>query len=601
MEIDWLASLAFREGAFPKLAAAAEQGDPTAFSTALLRAYDHQCRLGKRERSRMLATLERLWSQTALPSAALRDEGSLARCLFNQDLSGEELTGRLEAIMASDIDDTFDSSTLAAAFWMLRLRGGQLELQTLFTCLRWVVLRTHDWLEQRARKHAESTDPGAGCQAFDGLELQLLLHGGLPGRKGEKKEWRDIANAWRTALDAATDTDGTPHSEWVPESLSRCCQLAAVSLFADSLNLPLWSKKDRKRLQGLCGRTALLLSPDRMSFHEVSATAAAEALTAAAEALRLEDQSGFLALLKQWRRAPARSRRSASTQPIRGKFPRANVQSDWGEWACLRSAWNGPVDQCVIRYDEMAPQLEMLAAGQPLFAGAWEHSLTVDGQPVASTGEWACCCWYVDRHAAFMELQLNRDQPVQVIRQALLLREESVLMVADSIRLPAAGKMEFQRRLPLAGGWRLEEDTLSREVALCQDDRRIRVFPWSSPQMRLDRSDETLILTPEEMTVETSMTGTGLYVATLFDWSEKRRDAPVDWRRVTVAEDGRIMLPEVAVGHRLRLGKKQWVLYHSHRPPAFPRSVLGIHTLSETVFARLSPHGEADPLVEVEL
>jgi len=49
------------------------------------------------------------------------------------------------------------------------------------------------------------------------------------------------------------------------------------------------------------------------------------------------------------------------------------------------------------------------------------------------------------------------------------------------------------------------------------------------------------------------------------------------------------------------LGKKQWVLYHSHQKPVFPRSVMGIHTLSETVFARLSSRGEVDIQVEVEL
>lgn len=597
-DADWLKSLTFRDGAFPPLAAAARQGDLPAFGPALLQAYEQECHLGKRERSRMLVSLEILWSQIDDRKSALSEEGSLAHCLFDRNLSGDELSGRLEAIMAGDAEGGADRSTLVAACWLIRLRGKQLESHTLFTLLRWVLVRSPSRLAPVNDKGSDSPCSGAD---FDRLELQLLLHGVLPGVKGEKKDWREIVDGWHVALDAATDNDGTPHAAWLPQILSKCCQLAAATLYADSLNLPLWSKKDLKRLQGLFVRTSLLLTPRQMTCGDVSPAAAAHALKTIAEVLHLESQSGLLALLKQLAAIHTGSARKSGPRRIQGKFPKANTQSDWGDWACLRSGWNGPVDQCVVRHDQPVPLLDVVAADLPLFTGAWEHSLTVDGKPVTSTGEWSCCCWYEDRSATFMELQLNREDPVQLVRQLLLLREESILMIADSIRLPAAARIEFQRRLPLASGWNVEEDSLSREVALWQGQQRIRIFPWTSPQMRLDRSDETLTVTDEELCIDVQAQGTCLYVSTLLDWSDKRREDPIDWRRVTVAEDGKIMPADLAVGYRLRLGKKQWVLYHSHRPPHFPRSVLGIHTLSETVFARLSPRGEADPLVEVEL
>jgi len=600
-DTDWLKSLCFRSQAHETLRMAATQGQPVEFAQALHSALEHECRIGKRERIRLRGALLTLWTHGVPQGNATLKENSLAHCLFNDDLNRDELSGRLETIMAGAGEDKTDSRMLVAAYWLLRLRGKDLEPQTLFAFLRWTRTRTANGIVQTCQARPEGSSPEQGCAAFDLLELQTLLHLSLPGLKGEKKEKRQLARAWQQALDAVTDSDGTPHSRWLDEIFHRFCQLAAVTLYADSLNVPLWNKKDRKRLQGLLARTALMIAPRHVAFAKISPAAACGALLAIAEILHLEALPGLRSLLVRWEEEAIQPRLSVSPHPRPHKLPKANIQSDWGDWASLRSCWTGPVDQCLIRYHGPSPQLEVVVADLSLFAGNWEHALKIDGEPYAVAGEWTCCCWYTDRQVAFLELQLNRDDPVQVVRQALLLREESVLMLSDSIRTPVPASMEFSRSLPLTETWALEEDTLSRELALCQGSARVRLFPWSSPQMRLERSEETLSITPQQLHLKTRTHGRGLYSATLFDWSEKRREEPVDWQRVTVAEDGQIMPPETAVGHRLRLGKKQWVLYHSHQPPVFPRSVLGIHTLSETVFARLTPRGEVEMLVEVEL
>lgn len=602
---DWLTGFKFRHAATSPLAIAAQTGEIIMFADSLTATYADLGDLSKRKRNRLLGSLRTLWTQASVrDNSGFSDAiepGALARCLFDLELTSDELSGRVEAIMASTIEGRPDRETLVAAYWLLRIGGQRLEPQTRFTFFRWTIDSSRTWLEQVQHETPEQAEPGNGCAAFDFWEIQTLSDLCFPGLKGEKKRNRQHAQAWQAALDACTDSDGTPHARWLEEILPRFSQLAAVHLFANSLNSPLWDRPSQRRLTGMFARTALLCTPEHVAFNSLPTPAACRILLTIAEMLKISSPPGLLELLTRWEKQSSRSRVGTRKRGLRGKMPLVNVQSDWGEWACLRSTWPAPVDACVVRNDAAVPQLEVVVANQPLFAGDWTHELKIDGNVIPATGEWACCCWTANRQAAFIELQLNRENPLQVIRQALLLREESVLLLADSIRSPESSHIEFSRSLPLAGTWSIEEDALSREQALVQPDVRVRVFPWSGPQMRLDRSDESTTFYDGQMRVRSQSQGRGLYVATLFDWSQKRREEPVDWQRVTVAENGQIIPPEIAVGHRLRIGKKQWIIYHSHRPPMVPRSVMGIHTLNESVFAGLSPLGEVTPLVEVEL
>jgi len=605
-DAEFLAEFRFRDDSHPALANAAQRGDPTAFARVLPQVYEQKRRIGKRERARLLGALQTLWTRTSTSVHSPLEPSSLADCLFDRKLTSDELSSRIESCLAGVTEGMPSRDALVAAFWLLRFSGKQLcgkplEAQTYFALLRWTLESSQSWMNRQQADFPEQTQPEQGCLAFDFLEIQTLYDLCIPDLKKDRKQHRKNAMAWQVALDAITDTDGTPHARWLGEILSRIAQLAAISLFADSLNTSLWSKKWHSRLQGLLDRASVLLTPDHVLFNNLQAGPLCGALLVAAEVLQLNAHPGWRSLLVRWEEHSLRPEAPRSTNKVTGKVPDVCVQSDWAMWAGLRSSWSEPVDLCAVRHDGPTPQLAATVSDLPLFAGAWEHELKVDGQQIEPTGEWSCCCWYVDRQAAFVELQLNRENPVQVIRQALLLRNESVLMLADSVRLPEPGQIEFRRRLPIQRGWNLEEDTLSREQALCQQGIRVRLFPWSSPQMRIDRSDESTSVHNHQLELHAHTQGRGLFTSTLFDWSEKRRETPVDWRRVTVAEDGQIISPEVAVGYWLRLGKKQWVLYHSHQKPVFPRSVMGIHTLSETVFARLSNRGVVDVQVEVEL
>jgi len=79
----------------------------------------------------------------------------------------------------------------------------------------------------------------------------------------------------------------------------------------------------------------------------------------------------------------------------------------------------------------------------------------------------------------------------------------------------------------------------------------------------------------------------------------RRRGRPITWRQLTVAEDRKILTPDVAVGYRVQIGKKQWLIYRSVGERG-NRTVLGENTISEFMMCRFDAGGAGDQLIEIE-
>ncbi|MFO1095655.1 MAG: hypothetical protein U0992_20475 [Planctomycetaceae bacterium] len=86
----------------------------------------------------------------------------------------------------------------------------------------------------------------------------------------------------------------------------------------------------------------------------------------------------------------------------------------------------------------------------------------------------------------------------------------------------------------------------------------------------------------------------------LIDWSPARRKAAVQWRQLTVAENGRALSAAEALGIRWRIGDAQWLYFHTLDGSDASRTVLGHHTFHETVIAEVDSSGDIEQLVEVE-
>jgi hypothetical protein len=235
--------------------------------------------------------------------------------------------------------------------------------------------------------------------------------------------------------------------------------------------------------------------------------------------------------------------------------------------------------------------------GRPLFGGVWTIEAAVDGVPIAFAAEWELNCWSSDKDGDYLELG-REAAGVCLIRQIFLSRTDSFLYLADSIRADS-GAIVYRSNLPMAGEWQVRHDGLTRELALSDHKRRVRLFPLSLPQSVVEGAQGAVEVTDRALRLSGESQQSGLCAAVLLEWSPALRKAPADWNLLTIAEEGRRLTSGEAFGSRIRLGDKQLMFFHSHTKARLARTVMGHHTPYESVIARFEA-GNFVPLLHVE-
>ena len=90
-----------------------------------------------------------------------------------------------------------------------------------------------------------------------------------------------------------------------------------------------------------------------------------------------------------------------------------------------------------------------------------------------------------------------------------------------------------------------------------------------------------------------------LFAPLWFDLDPRRAGQPLTWRALTVAESRQAQPADTAVGFRVAVGKRQWLVYRSLAAAA-NRTVLGHNLSTETLVARFHKDGRVESLIEVE-
>ncbi|HEV8000827.1 MAG TPA: hypothetical protein VGP63_13165 [Planctomycetaceae bacterium] len=291
------------------------------------------------------------------------------------------------------------------------------------------------------------------------------------------------------------------------------------------------------------------------------------------------------------RRNGSRRNGSAGHKVVRPVF-----QSDASRLACLRGDWSPTANSLLVSHQGRFPALELALGGTTLFAGDWEIDLRVDGRPV-EPAEWTCVCWHSDDDGDYLELQ-TRPAGVRVERQVFLSRTDDFALLADVISTDGHAKIECSSRLPLAPDCAAIAQTRSRESGLVCGGARVRAFPLGLSCPRFEASAGQLGSVDGRLELTQVGLG-GLYAPLVLDWNPRRRRSPVSWRPLTVAQDGAAVRSNGAAAFLLEVGPEKWLIYRSLLPTLEPRSVLGQHTMYETLvgcFVR----GDLEPIVQVE-
>ncbi|MEX0585699.1 MAG: hypothetical protein WD176_03585, partial [Pirellulales bacterium] len=253
---------------------------------------------------------------------------------------------------------------------------------------------------------------------------------------------------------------------------------------------------------------------------------------------------------------------------------------------------------CIIAFDGLTPRIDLTAFGVPVLSGDWGCA-DAQGQP--ATGVWECVCWFSDANVDYVELQNIGNDGRHVLRQALLSRDDHFLLLCDVAHGGNVGEgLHHRITLPLLADATAQRDALTRQWELRVGPLRMRALPLGLPQAGIHRADGNLTIDGHSVTLTQSTTGAQLACPLLLDWSPARRKAPVQWRQLTVAENGRILTADEALGIRWRIGDAQWLYFHTLNGSDVSRTILGMHTLQETVIAELNSRGNVEHLVQVE-
>jgi len=416
-----------------------------------------------------------------------------------------------------------------------------------------------------------------------------------------------IATAARSKLGQllveSTDSDGIPSAELVEDLPNWLATMLRAWEWGQRFSRPLFDRQCERRFQALIGAASrLCLGNGRLAFSNGQANGFAGLWSTAAAAISGRNGSSqhvvrFLGSLGNGVHAPRRPR--DSKRAVARKAARPVFQSDRSRSACLRGDWSPNANSVSVLHHGQFPSVELATRGAPLFSGQWEIELQFANQSVGIFGPWTCSCWYSNDEADYLELQARPAADVRIERQLLLPRNDDLLFLADVVIGRGDVRIDYRSRLPLAGNIEVAHDRETRACRLTGPNTVSRLFPIGLPCERVQGCAGQLTNSPRHLEFRQTAIG-GIYSPLVIDWNPARRRRPATWRSLTVAQNGTAVPGNQAMGFRLQLGTEQWLIYRSLSRILEPRTVLGQHTMYETLIGRFLTTGAVDPIVLVE-
>lgn len=601
-DADWLRSLVWERSAPTDLVQAAASGDPVRFGRAWRARLRDLCL--RRGAPRDLQTA---WScprdrqddfGRAVATIGLR--GTSRRAQRSAIKSATTWAARVQPLVkmlaTADRTEAFSPLELLAGFELLATASATLPHKLWWPLFRHMLSAS---LSDASLSHAD---------ASESIDETLLRTGELPwcagvlfadlaGAADLRKQGR---RALRKELAARTDSDGTPHGEITARLPLWLAPLVRALLWSESFGAELWSHEEGQLLSDTCERSIALCRADgRLALTNGLALDPLPVFAAAAELFHWTPANPTLTCLRSLQRRAAGEHSKTTPQRVALSVMPSN-QSDWSRFAVLRSDWSAAADTVAITHHQAVPQLDVALSGEPMLHGLWDLRLRIGDAQIELAEEWSCVCWESDPDADYIELQMAGPGRLRVERLILLSRAEKMLMLADSISGVKGERINYCMRLPLAAGVTATAETASRSVRLQGPRLKARLFPLALPQDRVHSTPHQCTVDDAGVTLEQVAEGHGLFAPLVIEWHPERRNKPADWRQLTVTEDLQILRPDVASGHRLRVGGAQWLFYRSLKSTGQSRSVLGHHTFNETVIARFDANGDVDPLLMIE-
>ena len=243
-------------------------------------------------------------------------------------------------------------------------------------------------------------------------------------------------------------------------------------------------------------------------------------------------------------------------------------------------------------------ETELESAGEVLWSGRWETQVRCDGQLAEPCSTWSDACWISDDDVDYLELELRLTGQLRIQRHLVLARREGFLLLADAVLGRRPARLEYRSRLPLAEQIGFQPADECREGFLTGRKQRALVLPLALPEWREDPRVGSLAAVDGGLELSQAANARSLFAPLWIDLEPRRRNGRRTWRQLTVAENLAAAPDDVAVGYRVMLGRRQWLIYRSLARPG-NRTLLGHNLVTETLLARFVA-GEVEAMVEIQ-
>lgn len=275
-------------------------------------------------------------------------------------------------------------------------------------------------------------------------------------------------------------------------------------------------------------------------------------------------------------------------------------QSDETKTCVLRKDWT--VGAPVLGVDFRSPTVKLQGRlfGEPVFAGPWKTGITINGESIATDGDWDATCWFADSDGEYLELQQTLDHDVVVARQAFLARRVAMLWISDTVCTPKPADIHLTWQLPTREGIELKGELPTRAQRIRGHRFELRFLPIGQPAEPLQSATGRFGMSEDGLQIEASATGVErLFLPAAFTWSARSLPAPTAWRSLAITNDRRRIAPDEAVAFRIPVADTQLIFFRALKKP-LRYAFVGHQTYSECEIGEIDRKGNFKEWLTIE-
>ena len=131
--------------------------------------------------------------------------------------------------------------------------------------------------------------------------------------------------------------------------------------------------------------------------------------------------------------------------------PDESDHSEWAQLAIMQSKWQRGAPKTGLNYSNGGFELEVCNQ-RCLISGQTTPSILLDGHRLDPGSDNELVCWHSDDDIDYLEVQLVFDDQVTLQRQLILIRDDKVLLLIDSLTSERDCAIDYECTIPIAPG-----------------------------------------------------------------------------------------------------------------------------------------------------